>query len=304
MHERPSVLIIGAGRIGQAFNYLVKDYVASIEFHDSDTEKYPNQKSLSETAPLADIIFLCTLSTAVRSVLEKITPLIKPTALVVSVVKGVERDTHKTMDVVIEESLRANAQWCMIIGPMLAEEITAGNGSAGVVASHHTEALDRLRKIISPSDLFLSYTHDVRGAALCGVLKNIFALGLGIADGLGWGANRKGWLITHALHEMRDAVTLLGGDATTADGPAGLGDLVATGISPHSRNRATGHEIITTGIVNPLSEGAISCASIRNLFGDHAQTFIFLNTIFKVMLESAPAQKTFEKILRYENPCN
>ncbi len=296
-----NILIIGAGRIGRAFEYMVQGHGngATIEICDSVVGKCPEQRPLAETAPTADIIFLCTLSTAVREVLSEIAPLIKPSALVVSVVKGIEQGTHKTMDTVIEESLKGRAAWCMIIGPMLAEEIIAGQGSAGVVASHDVHALELLRTIISPRDLHLEFSTDVRGVALSGVLKNIFALGLGIADGLGWGANRKGWLMTRAIIEMRAILGALGGDPVSADGPAGLGDLVATGTSPHSRNRATGHEIVTTGLINPTSEGVISCASLRELLSAQKLTthLIFLETIFNVMLYNAQTEKEFEKML-------
>lgn len=98
---------------------------------------------------------------------------------------------------------------------------------------------------------------------------------------------------------MRAILGALGGDPVSADGPAGLGDLVATGTSPHSRNRATGHEIVTTGLINPTSEGVISCASLRELLSAQKLTthLIFLETIFNVMLYNAQTEKEFEKML-------
>lgn len=298
MTTPPFVLIIGAGRIGQAFSYILRDSASMIEMCDSDEGKCPDQKPLSETAPAADIIFLCTQSFAVRELLGQLRPFLKPTATIITVAKGIERGSLKTMDEVVAESLPGFTRWGIIIGPMLAEEITQGLGSAGIVASPDVAVFETLRAVIAPNDLLLEYSTDVRGVALCGVLKNIYALGLGIGDGLGWGANRKGWLVTRAIHEMRSIITLLGGSSDTADGPAGLGDLIATGTSPFSRNRATGDQIVKTGEVNPLSEGAISAASLRELLNDRTSEFEFLSIILSVVLDKRPAADAYSALLR------
>ncbi len=291
------VLIVGAGRIGQAFHYMTEKQGASVELCDSEIGKCPNQRPLIESVPEMDILFLCIPSWTTRDFLTDIRAVLRPDTVVISVAKGIEKGTLKTVNQIVSESLPAGQPWGLIIGPMLAEEITLGQGSAGVLASPDARAIALVRRVIDAKDLRLEQTRDARGAALCGVLKNIFALGLGIGDGLGWGANRKGWLMTHAIREMRAIVALLGGDPETADGPAGLGDLVATGTSPYSRNRATGDQIVKTGEMNPLSEGYVSCCSLRELLGARESEFLFLSVILSVVLDKATASERYTTLL-------
>lgn len=290
-----NVVIIGAGRIGQAFNYLCGQRANSIAMFDADPTKIPDQRPLPETIPRADVIFLCIQSFAIRDVLAEIGPLLKPTALVVSLAKGIERGSLKTLDLVIPECLPVAQPWGIIIGPMLSEEILQGQGSAGVFVG--PGACSVLSSLIDPNDLSLECSNDTHGVALAGVLKNIYALALGIGDGIGWGANRKGWLITRAIREMREILSELGGDPNTADGPAGLGDLIATGSSPHSRNRGTGEQIVKTGEMNPLSEGYISLTSLMSLLGPRAADFEILSALVEIIGEKKDAATVYKRLI-------
>lgn len=291
------VVIIGAGRIGQAFKHLCEARAESVSLFDADTSKVPDQKPLSETIPAADVIFLCIQSFAIRDVLAEIKPLLKPEALIVSLAKGIERESFKTLDIVIPECLAPQQPWGLIIGPMLAEEILQNQGSAGVFAGSNPSECATLSSLIDPHNLSLECSDDVHGVALAGVLKNIYALSLGIADGIGWGANRKGWLITRAIREMRDIIEILGGDPNTADGPAGLGDLIATGSSPHSRNRATGEQIVKTGEMNPLSEGYISLSSLKKLLGDQTNNFPILSTLIAIIENKEDSATVYKRLV-------
>ncbi|MCX6781226.1 MAG: hypothetical protein NT003_03895 [Candidatus Magasanikbacteria bacterium] len=292
------VLIIGAGRIGQAFKYMCEKTGAHVSFFDVDATKIPDMLPLAETVPAADVIFLCVQSFAIRGVLAEITPLIKPGALIVSVAKGIERDTLKTVDQVMAECVKPGQGWGVIIGPMLAEEILEGKGSAGVYVGNDVGSCTRLQSLISPHDLTLECSNDTHGVALAGVLKNIYALALGVADGVGWGANRKGWLVTQAIREMREILALRGADPRTADGPAGLGDLVATGSSPHSRNRTTGETLVKTGEINPLSEGYISLTSLAKMLGDTPrEKFIIFSALYKIVIDHKDATEIFRAMV-------
>lgn len=291
------VVIIGAGRIGQAFKFLCEKKAQSISLFDADTTKIPDQRPLSETIPDADVIFLCIQSFAIREVLQEISPYLKKDALVVSLAKGIERTTHLTLGEVIPECLPAHQPWGLIIGPMLSEEIIQGQGSAGVFAGNSAQHLKKLTELIDKENLSLEFSSDIRGVALSGVLKNIYALALGIADGIGWGANRKGWLITHAIKEMHGIIRILGGTAASVDGPAGLGDLIATGSSPHSRNRATGEQIVATGTMNPLSEGYISLASLKSMLGDRHSEFKLLTALIDIIEHKKNAVDVYKTLL-------
>lgn len=291
------VVIIGAGRIGQAFKFLCEKKAQSISLFDADTTKIPDQRPLSETIPDADVIFLCIQSFAIREVLQEISPFLKKEALVVSLAKGIERTTHLTLGEVIPECLSPHQPWGLIIGPMLSEEIIQGQGSAGVFAGNSASSLKILTELIDKENLSLEFSSDIRGVALSGVLKNIYALALGIADGIGWGANRKGWLITHAIKEMHGIIRILGGTAASVDGPAGLGDLIATGSSPHSRNRATGEQIVATGAMNPLSEGYISLASLKSMLGDRHSEFKLLTALIDIIEHKKNAAEIYKTLV-------
>ena len=293
-----NILIIGAGRIGQAFKYMCEKQATSVALFDVDQSKNPDQRPLTETVPTANVIFLCIHSFAVRGVLNEIALMLQSDAVVISLAKGIERATLKTTDEVIVECLSPTQPWGIIIGPMLAEEILCGQGSSGVFVGNSPTNYEQLSSLISSHDLRLEYSTDTHGVALAGVLKNIYALSLGIADGLGWGANRKGWLVTRAIREMREILPLLGGEAITADGPAGLGDLIATGTSPHSRNRGTGEKIVTSGEINPLSEGYISLMSLVALLGDtRIKNFEILNALIDIVEHKKDAREIFERLI-------
>ena len=300
---RSRILIIGAGgRIGRAFVHIFSaasagDGATVIDLCDSDTAACPVQLPLEETVPQADIIVLCVYSWVMREVLEKITPLLKKDAVIISLAKGIEKNSYKTMDVVLAEVVGTRAAWGVVSGPMLAEEILQGGGSAGVVASLDSRVFEKLQALVQPADLLLLASTDVRGIALAGVLKNVYALVLGIADGLGWGANRKGWLISAAAREMESIMTRLGGAAETVEGPAVIGDLVACSFSPLSRNRTTGETLVKTGELNPKSEGAISLDSLIALLGETSAEFPLLRAVRAIALEHKPAAAIFENLL-------
>jgi glycerol-3-phosphate dehydrogenase (NAD(P)+) len=296
------ILIIGAGgRIGRAFQHIFSagDGVTTIDLCDSDTAACPVQRPLEETVPHADIIVLCVYSWVMREVLEKIVPLVRPGAIIISLAKGIEKDSRKTMDMVLNEVVGTTCAWGVVSGPMLAEEIMQNGGSAGVIASTNPQVFKILVAHIRPADVLLLPSTDVRGVAVAGVLKNVYALVLGIADGLNWGANRKGWLIAAAAREMEILMERLGGTAETVEGPAVIGDLVACAFSPLSRNRATGETLVKTGELNPKSEGAVSLDSLVALLGDTHEEFVLLASVKKIVIEHEPAAAVFETLLQH-----
>ncbi len=297
--QKPHVLIIGAaGRIGRAMAHIFSQAnVTDFDLCDSDTANCPVQRPLAESAPEADIIIMCVYSWVTREILEQIAPLVKKSAVIVSMAKGIEKDSNKTMDVVLDETIGDRASWCVMSGPMLAEEILANGGSAGVIASNSTRAFEILSAWMLPQDVILSASSDVRGVALSGVLKNVYVLTLGIADGLEWSANRRGWLLSRAAHEMHLVMEKLGGEQETTEGPAVLGDLVACAFSPLSRNRATGDTLVKTGELNPKSEGANSLNSLLILLGDAAKQFPLLQAIKAVALDHKSAHEIFDQMI-------
>lgn len=164
-----------------------------------------------------------------------------PQAVVVSATKGLESRTHKRMSEVIHEETRRPV--ACITGPNHAEEVSVGQPTAAVLA-YPEMALAKEWADLFATRTFKAYPRrDLVGAEVCGAYKNVVALAGGMADGLGWGDNCAACLITLGIDEMVELARLFGADERTVYGLAGIGDLVATVTSDHSRNRFYGREL-------------------------------------------------------------
>jgi glycerol-3-phosphate dehydrogenase (NAD(P)+) len=190
------------------------------------------------------IIILATPSIYLRSVLKKYKN-VKNTdngQIYLSVIKGIENVSLKRMSEVIHEEL-GNIKLAVLSGPTIALEVARGIPAAAVVASYDARLRNYLQNIFM-ADCFRIYTNtDVIGVELGGSLKNIIAIACGISDGLGFGTNTKAALLARGLAEISRLGQAMGARVKTFSGISGLGDLVTTCISPHSRNRFVGEQI-------------------------------------------------------------
>ncbi len=189
----------------------------------------------------ADLVILAVPAQALRSHLAQIKPHLKQGVLVVSLIKGLERETGLRMSQVIAEELELDeAQIVVVSGPNLAMEIARREPTASVVACRSEDNARRVVAHCNPS-YFRPYTNtDVTGVEMGGVVKNVIALAVGMCDGQNLGDNSKASVITRGLAETTRLALKLGGHPETMSGLAGLGDLVATCASPLSRNRTAG----------------------------------------------------------------
>ncbi len=192
----------------------------------------------------ADMVVLAVPAQSLRSNLTGWAPLLPRDALLVSLMKGVELGSCDRMSEVIGQVAGAPADRIAVVsGPNLAREIAQREYAATVVACAHTDTAQRLQQACH-AGYFRPYTNpDVIGCELGGAVKNVIAIAVGIAVGMGLGDNTKATLITRGLAEMARLGTALGADQHTLAGLAGLGDLVATCSSPLSRNRTFGENL-------------------------------------------------------------
>ena len=153
--------------------------------------------------------------------------------------KGFEKETLKTLDEVIEEEL-PNVKVGVLSGPSHAEEVSIGVPTALVMASKYNEVLDMLQETFMSKKMRIYTSNDVKGVELGGALKNIIAFCAGVAAGIGLGDNSFAALITRGLKEISRLGIKLGGELETFYGLSGLGDLIVTCLSEHSRNRKAG----------------------------------------------------------------
>ena len=196
---------------------------------------------LKEAVSDKDILVLAVPSKAIRSVSKSLKNIIKDNQIIVNVAKGLEEDTLKTMTDIIEEELKEkNPQVAVLSGPSHAEEVGKGIPTTCVVSAHNKELTLYLQNIfMNPS--FRVYTSpDMIGVEIGGALKNVIALAAGIADGLNYGDNTKAALITRGIKEISTLGVAMGGEQSTFYGLTGLGDLIVTCASMHSRNRRAG----------------------------------------------------------------
>lgn len=196
---------------------------------------------LKEAVDDKDILILAVPSKAIRSVSKSLKNIIKDNQIIVNVAKGLEEDTLETMTDIIEEELKdKNPKVAVLSGPSHAEEVGRGIPTTCVVSAHNKELTLYLQNVfMNPS--FRVYTSpDMLGVEIGGALKNVIALAAGIADGLNYGDNTKAALITRGIKEISSLGVAMGGEQSTFYGLTGLGDLIVTCASMHSRNRRAG----------------------------------------------------------------
>jgi glycerol-3-phosphate dehydrogenase (NAD(P)+) len=240
------------------------DYLAGLELHPRLTAT----GSLKEAVYDADVVVVGVPSHSFRETLEQIAAHLRPWIPLVSLSKGLERGTHMRMTQVIEDVLPGHPAG-VLSGPNLAREVLQGFAAASVIAIPDQHLAESLQGIFA-SVVFRVYTNsDVVGCELGGALKNVIAIAAGMAEGLGVGDNTRAMVITRGLAEMTRLGVAMGGDPRTFAGLTGLGDLMATCLSPLSRNRRVGEELaagrtvaeITTQL-GMVAEGVKSAQSV------------------------------------------
>jgi glycerol-3-phosphate dehydrogenase (NAD(P)+) len=245
------------------------DYLPGIELPPSVRATHDPERTLSG----AEVVVLAVPSQTLRPNLADWAPLVPRDALLVSLMKGVEIGTLRRMSQVIEEVTGADpARIAVVSGPNLAKEIASREPAASVVACTDEDNVTRLRAMCH-SAAFRPYSStDVVGCELGGAYKNVIALSVGMAIGLGFGDNTTASVITRGLAEIARLAVALGADPMTLMGLAGLGDLVASCSSPLSRNRSFGEKLgqgLTTEEITAstrqVAEGVKSCSSLLAL---------------------------------------
>ena len=293
------VAVLGNGSWGTAFSIILADAGADVvlwgrreEAADAINRSHENADYLpgialppdiratsdpAEALDGAEAVVLAVPSQQLRANLTDWGAHIPPDALLVSLMKGIELGTHKRMSEVIAELTGAGPDRIAVVtGPNLAKEIALREPAASVVACESLAAAEYLQKLCH-TGAFRPYTlTDVVGAELGGAVKNVIALAVGVAIGLGYGDNSKASVITRGLAETARLGTAMGADPMTFLGLAGLGDLVATCSSPLSRNRTFGEKLGTgmsvddvAAATRQVAEGVKSCQSVSELARIH-----------------------------------
>lgn len=311
MESKTRVTVIGAGELGSAIGGLLQRNGLSPVLWDADPARVPGQGTLADTVKDAECVLFCIPSWTMRDAIGAVmaTGALRAEAVVVSFAKGMEdssgKGAGKTMTELFEElfSGEESRPFAVVGGPMLAEEIVAGKGAVAVFASKDRHALDTCRTLFTPpssgnaQNIRTEFLNDPFSLSVASVLKNVYAVALGIADGLGLSENEKGWITAFAVKEMATVAESLKADPEVALGTGGVGDLVATGYSGYSRNRGIGAEIARTGTCTLRGEGTASLPSLKKRIGD-AASFPLLRLIHTISIECKPAREAFNIFFR------
>ena len=242
-----------------------------------------------------DVVILAVPSPFTRSTSKRLAPYVRQGQIIVNVAKGVEEKTLMTLSEIIEQEIPC-ADVCVLSGPSHAEEVSRGLPTTCVVSSHKRATAEYLQEIFM-SPVFRVYTTpDILGVELGGALKNVIALAAGTADGLGYGDNTKAALITRGIAEIGRLGVKMGAKAETFAGLSGIGDLIVTCASIHSRNRKAGY-LMGKGYtmkeamdeVKMVVEGVYSAKAAKELAEKYEVEMPIVDEVNKILFEDKPA---------------
>lgn len=249
-------------------------------------------------------ILLCVPSHGVRDTLIKISPHIGNDAVVISGAKGIETDTLMRMSEVIENVLGERVKVGALSGPSHAEEVSRRMPTTVVASSKDIDVAEEIQRIFM-LDYFRVYTNtDITGVELGGALKNIIAIAAGGVDGMGFGDNTKGALLTRGLAEMTRLGVAMGAKPLTFAGLSGLGDLITTCMSRHSRNRYVG-EMLGRGMrlkdilarMTMVAEGVKTTLSAYKLSKKHRIEMPITEEVYKALYEDKEPRKVIYDLM-------
>lgn len=331
--------VVGAGSFGTAIANLIAEnhevllFARRQEVIDQIISTRENlgqkvNKAIQPTGNLQEIAEKCTLifpsvpSAFSRDVIRQMSPYLRPDHILIHGTKGfnvkLEEDQHledlntltrdniQTVSELIKEETAVVRVGC-ISGPNLAAELSLHMPAGTVIASHFDEVIHLGIETIKSPRFQVFGSHDLIGVELAGTLKNIIAIGSGMVTGMELGENARALLISKSLGEIIRIGKALGGDVKAFLGLAGIGDILATASSKHSRNHTVGYrlangekldKIIQTS--EEVAEG-INTVRVTKLLADNYKVRMpITQTIYKILFEGLPVNKALENLMRYQ----
>ena len=318
------IAVIGAGGWGLALGLLLSEKKNQVTFwcynekekqdilqHRENKRCLPGVKipleiaftnDMAEALEKADIAIIAVPSKAVRTTARLMSQHIAPETIIVNVSKGIEEETLLCLADVINEEMSNPV--VVLSGPSHAEEVARHIPTTVVVSSVHMDKAREVQELFM-NQYFRIYTNDdLIGVELGGALKNVIALAAGIVEGMGYGDNTKAALITRGIAEMARLGTKMGGKAETFAGLTGIGDLVVTCTSGHSRNRRAG-ELVGQGFtieeamkqVNMVVEGVPTTKAGYALMQKYEVEMPILSAIYEALFEGQPVKETINSLM-------
>ncbi len=253
---------------------------------------------MDEAMDCVAAVIMAVPSSTMRQNITHVESHLTKSTLVVSAAKGLEVGSNKRMSQVIAEEInpRFQSNICVISGPNLAREVMQNLPAAAVVAAEDTATTRKAQRLLTTPNFCIFTNSDIIGVELAGALKNIIALGAGIADGLGYGDNAKAAFMTRGLTEITALGMTLGANPLTFSGLAGLGDVIATCTSPLSRNHYVGAELASGRSVADITESMTEVAEGINT------TLVAQNLAEQLGLEMPITEKIYQVLYEDADP--
>lgn len=244
---------------------------------------------LEEATRHAELLIVGVPTSAVRSTMKTAAKWVHAWIPIVSLSKGFEQDTLLRMTEVIRQEVPGRPV-AALTGPNIAREIMAGQAAATVLATEDLSVATEIQKVLHRGLLRVYTNHDVIGCELGGALKNVVAIACGMAQGLGVGDNTRSMVMTRGLSELTRLGVAMGGEAETFSGLAGMGDMLTTCISPHSRNRFVGEQLglgrklkDILADMNMVAEGVKTAVTVNDLAKQHGIDMPVCHEIYRVV---------------------
>lgn len=268
--------------------------------------KIKGEKDLKTAVEGAKFLILSLPSHVIREYSKKIRPFISKDTIIISIAKGLEQGTLKRMSEIISEEVPNNPV-VILSGPSHAEEISIGIPTVIVASSKDKKYSQEVQDLFMNKDLRVYTNDDLVAVELGGAVKNIIALAAGILDGMGYGDNAKAALMTRGMSEIIRIGVKLGGDLKTFYGLTGMGDLIVTCTSVHSRNRRAGI-LIGQGMsmeeackeVNMVVEGVKACKAIYELREQINVSMPITEALYDVLYKGANVKECIQELMTRE----
>ena len=284
-------------------NHVNPEYLSDVTLPESVSAN----ETLEETLAGAEMVLFATPSHTIREVATKVKPLITGQEIIVTISKGIEKDTLMAPSQILVDVLQGKVledQIGVLTGPSHAEEV-GKNKPTTVVASAYSKRAARVIQETFMTNMFRVYlNHDIVGVEIGGALKNIMAIAAGIVDGAELGDNAKAALMTRGLHEMKRMGTALGASQDTFSGLTGMGDLIVTCTSEHSRNRFVGYNIgqgktldeIISGM-NMVAEGVKTAESVCQWATKNNIEMPITSAVYNVLFKNVDPRDAVDQLM-------
>jgi len=275
-------------------------YLPGIELQSSIEAKW----EIGEALASAWLVLLTVPTQVMRTLAREAAPHLTPEQAILNVAKGLEEGTHLRMSQVLVQTLPDHLQGRIATmgGPAIAAEMAQGIPTAVVVAAADIGLAEAIRATLENRFFKVETTTDVCGVEQGAALKNVYAIPLGMCDGLGYGTNTKSFLLSVALAEMARISQALGAKPQTLYGLAGLGDLITTGFNPRRRNRTLGEKLITDAhwrrfLETHTVEGVPACRALRELLAAQGLTAPLFEVVYGILFEDKPPAETLRRFI-------